>query len=66
MRQKFQICQTLSDWKPNVHRADGDVVVEEDAAEDAVAEAPEEEVLEFPKLHKRFQATPFRSRILIQ
>ena len=59
-RQQFQICQTLSDWKPNVHRADGAVVVEEDAAEDAVAEAAEEE--EFPKLHKRFQATPFRSR----
>jgi hypothetical protein len=59
-KQQFQICQTLSDWKPNVHHADGAVAVKEDAAEDAVAEAAEEE--ELPRLHKRFQATLSRSR----
>ena len=59
----FKFAKTLSvDWKPNVHRADGAVVVEEDAAEDAVADSEAAEEEEFPKLHKRFQATPFRSR----
>jgi hypothetical protein len=45
--QQFQICPVLSDWTSNVHRAAGAVVVEEDKAQDAVAEDSEE----FPKLH---------------